>query len=131
MVIMAEPDPGVTGSETAILRLARTARGATSDLNFVPTPGAAEGHRKMVRGLLNAGAQAINRLEELLPFIEQSNAADLTLQSLRAPDPAVDPILRSLGDDKGGFSFSSLTIGGNASCDGSVRTLCDGRCGQR
>ena len=46
-MIMAEPDPGVTGFETGILRVAATATDDTTYLNFVPTPGAAEGRRKM------------------------------------------------------------------------------------
>ena len=127
LVLMAEPDPGVTGFETGILRLDRR-RGAMATLNFVPTPGAAEGRRKMVQGLLNAGAQALNRLTELLPFIEQANLAEATMPALRTLDPAVDPILKSLSDENGGFSFRSLQAGGssNGFCDGSVRTLCDG-----
>jgi len=124
VVIMAEPDPGVTGSETGILRVARTKRGPTTEINFVPTPGAAAGRRKMTRGLLSAGAHAISRLTELLPYIEQKDLAEMIVPSLRAPDPMVDPLLQSLAEDHF-FSFSSFHTGGAnfAFGDGSVRTV--------
>jgi prepilin-type N-terminal cleavage/methylation domain-containing protein len=124
VVVLAEPDPGVTGGDTGVLEVSRGRGGPRTTITFVPTPGAGEGRRKMVRGLLNAGAQALNRLTELLPFIEQDNAAQMTMPFLRDPDPAVDPLLRSLADAKG-FSFSSLQTGGMQFefGDGSVRTV--------
>lgn len=120
VVIMAEPDPGVTGSDTGILRVSP----GKSDLQFVPTPGASEGRRKMARQLLRAGAQATTRLLELLPYIEQDNLYRAALPALKEPDPMVDPLLRSLGDDTG-FSFASFDAGGSkfAFGDGSVRTV--------
>ena len=48
MTIMAEPDPGVTGSDTGILNIVKTKAGIESTITFVPTPGAAEGRRKML-----------------------------------------------------------------------------------
>ena len=124
VTIMAEPDPGVTGSETGILNIVKTKAGIESTLHFVPTPGAAEGRRKMLRGLAKAGAQAINRLYELLPYIEQENFADAAVGALRNPDPMVDPLLNSLAGD-GGFSLNSLHTGGANFLfgDGSVRTV--------
>ncbi len=121
---MAEPDPGVTGWETGILEVVKTSTGIESKITFVPTPGAAEGRRKMVRGLAKAGAQAINRLYELLPYIEQSNFAETAIGALRDPDEMVDPVLKSLTGD-GGFSLGSLHSGGANFVfgDGSVRVV--------
>lgn len=122
VTIMAEPDPGVTGWETGILEVVNTRAGIESKIYFVPTPGAAEGRRKMVRGLAKAGAQAINRLYELLPYIEQSHFAETAVGALRDPDEMVDPVLKSLTGD-GGFSLGSLHTGGANFVfgDGSVR----------
>ena len=126
MIVMAEPDPGVTGFETGILRVASSKRGGnTASLNFIPTPGAAAGHRKMVRGLTDAGARALTRLNELLPFVEQNLLLPAVMPALRQPDPMVDPVLRSLGDDRGGFTLSGFQNGASkfAFGDGSVRGL--------
>jgi prepilin-type N-terminal cleavage/methylation domain-containing protein/prepilin-type processing-associated H-X9-DG protein len=124
VTIMAEPDPGVTGWETGILEVVKTRAGIESKIYFVPTPGAAEGRRKMLRGLARAGSHAINRLYELLPYIEQSNFADTAVGALRSPDPMVDPVLKSLTGD-GGFSLGSLHSGGANFLfgDGSVRVV--------
>ncbi len=123
-VIMAEPDPGVTGFETGILRVAAKPKGAFS-IEFVPTPGAGEGRRKMLASLTDAGARAITRLNELLPFVEQENLLPMIAPSLRAPDPMVDPLLRSLGDDRGGFSLVGFQSGVKnfEFGDGSVRKV--------
>ena len=75
VVIMAEPDPGVTGWETGMLRVARPRTGPTTEISFVPTPGAAAGRRRMSRELLSAAARAISRLAELLPYNEQKELA--------------------------------------------------------
>jgi prepilin-type N-terminal cleavage/methylation domain-containing protein/prepilin-type processing-associated H-X9-DG protein len=124
ITIMAEPDPGVTGSDTGILTIIKAKAGLQSTITFVPTPGAAEGRRKMLSDLARAGAQAITRLHELLPYIEQENFADTAIGALRNPDPMVDPLLKSLAGD-GGFSLNSLHSGGAnfAFGDGSVRKV--------
>jgi prepilin-type N-terminal cleavage/methylation domain-containing protein/prepilin-type processing-associated H-X9-DG protein len=124
VVIMAEPDPGVTGSETGVLRAARARGGATVDITFIPTPGAAEGRRKMARRLLSAAAQAITKLSALQSPDEAGQLADMVIPSLRQPDQMVDPVLQSFGD-RGGFSFASFHAGGAnfAFGDGSVRTV--------
>jgi prepilin-type N-terminal cleavage/methylation domain-containing protein/prepilin-type processing-associated H-X9-DG protein len=124
VVVMAEPDPGVTGSETGVLRVAKARDGLTNDLNFIPTPGAAEGRRKMGRKLLGAAAQAISRLAELQSKDFVGELALAVIPSLRAPDSMVDPLLRSLGDANG-FSLASLHTGGANFVfgDGSVRTV--------
>ena len=125
MIVMAEPDPGVTGFETGILRVAfSTKDGNTASLNFIPTPGAADGRRKMLRGLTDAGARAVARLNELLPYVEQNLLLPAVLPSLRQPDPQVDPLLRSLTDGRSaGFSLAGFQGGASkfAFGDGSVR----------
>ena len=127
VVIMAEPDP-VIGLETFVLRVS-TGRAADT-LEIIPTPGAAEGRRKMLRDLTDAGARAIVRLNELLPYIEQDNLYQTIVPSLRSPDALVDPLLRSLGDGRGGFSLAGFQAGAQkfpgeqvAFGDGSVRTV--------
>jgi hypothetical protein len=125
MVVMAEPDPGVTGFETGVLRVASSKRtGNTASLNFIPTPGAGEGRRKMLRGLTDAGARALTRLNELLPYVEQNLLVPAVLPALREPDPMVEPLLRSLTDDRSaGFSLAGFEGGAMkfAFGDGSVR----------
>jgi prepilin-type N-terminal cleavage/methylation domain-containing protein len=111
VVVWAEPDPGVTGFDTFILRVSAGKRGDAATLDSVPTPGAGDGRRKMLRGLTDAGARAITRLNELLPYIEQDNLLPMILPSLRDPDPMVDPLLRSLGDGRGGFSLAGFQGG--------------------
>ena len=124
-VIWAEPDPGVTGWDTGILRVAVKPTGDFTTIEFMPTPGSGEGRRKMLASLTDAGARAITRLNELLPFVEQENLLPMIAPSLRAPDPMVDPLLRSLGDDRGGFSLAGLLNGAQKLQfgDGSVRKV--------
>src|SRR5688572_14011186 len=124
-VIWAEPDPGVTGFDTGILRVTAGPGGDTTTIDFVPTPGAGEGRRQMLAGLSDAGARATTRLYELLPFVEQDNLLPMILPSLRDPDPQVDPLLRSLGGNRGGFSLAGLLDGAGQFefGDGSVRKV--------
>jgi prepilin-type N-terminal cleavage/methylation domain-containing protein len=124
MVVMAEPDPGVTGFETGILRVTSSNRsGDTVSVNFIPTPGAAAGRRKMLRGLTDAGARALTRLNELLSFTDQGLLLPAVMPSLRDPDEKVDPLLRSLSDGRGGFSLAGFQGGAEKFefGDGSVR----------
>ena len=77
----------------------------------------------MLLGLTGAGARAVTRLNELLPFVEQNLLLPAVMPALREPDPMVDPLLRSLGDDRGGFSLAGFQGGAMkfAFGDGSVR----------
>ena len=125
-VIMAEPDPGVTGFDTGILRVAVKPTGDFTTIEFVPTPGSAEGRRKMLASLTDAGARAITRLNELLPYVEQESLLPMIAPSLLKPDDMVDPLVRSLSDGRsGGFSLSGFHSGAQqfAFGDGSVRKV--------
>jgi len=126
LVVMAEPDPGVTGFETGILRVAVGRAGIDATINFVPTPGSGEGRRKMLAALGDAGARAITRLNELLSFADQGLLLPAVLPALRDPDPQVDSLLRTFTDGRSaGFSLAGLH-GGSANFafgDGSVRKV--------
>jgi prepilin-type N-terminal cleavage/methylation domain-containing protein len=102
-VILAEPVPGVTGSETGQLRVSAT----QTEITFFPTPGVAEGRRRMFTGVLSAGAQAIARLRGLLPQVDDDLVAYETAFALRRPDASVESAVRSLSDSRG-FSLRSF-----------------------
>jgi hypothetical protein len=105
-VILAEPIPGVTGAETGQLRVSP---GAT-EITFFPTPGAAEGRRRMFTEVLSTGAQSIARLRGLLPDIDGGRVAAETVLSLRTPAPDVESAVRALSDTRG-FSLKSFHDG--------------------
>jgi prepilin-type N-terminal cleavage/methylation domain-containing protein/prepilin-type processing-associated H-X9-DG protein len=117
-VILAEPVPGVTGSETGQLRV--TASG--TEIVFFATPGAAEGRRRMFTAVLSAGAETAARLRALLPAVADDVIAYETARFLRTPDATVEAMVRGFSDT-GGFSFRSFHSGGvNVGLgDGSVR----------
>lgn len=126
MVVMAEPDPGVTGLDSVVLQVGWSQRtGNTTSLNFVPTPRAAEGRRKMLIGLTEAGARALASLNELLSFADQGLLLPAVLPALRQPEAYADVerVLRSLTDGRSAdFSLAGLELGAlNAFGDGSVR----------
>jgi prepilin-type N-terminal cleavage/methylation domain-containing protein/prepilin-type processing-associated H-X9-DG protein len=119
VVILAEPVPGVTGSETGQLRTSASG----TEISFFPTPGAAEGRRRMFSRILQAGADTITRLRGLLPSIGDERLALETALALRNPDPSVEVTVRALSDTRG-FTLSSFRNGSNfVFADGSVRTL--------
>jgi prepilin-type processing-associated H-X9-DG protein len=77
--------------------------------------------------VLDVGAQAINRLTALLPFIEQDNLFAETLPFLQHPDSQVASELRNLSEG-GTFTFGTFHSGGVnfIFADGSVRTVFQG-----
>jgi prepilin-type N-terminal cleavage/methylation domain-containing protein/prepilin-type processing-associated H-X9-DG protein len=119
-VVLAEPVPGVTGSETGQLRVSATG----SEIGFFPTPGAAEGRSRMLTELLGAGAKATARFRALLPAVQDDVIAYETAVSVRTKDPSADSIVRTLSDARG-FSLRSFHTGGMnfVMGDGSVRTI--------
>lgn len=123
--LLAEPVPGVTGSETGSLDAAITAAGPTVSIRFSPTPGADDGRRRMFNGILSRGAGAISRLTALLPYIEQDNLYKATPSALRSFPPQTGSALASLTGPDGTLSLHSLhTNGVNfAMADGSVRSI--------
>jgi prepilin-type N-terminal cleavage/methylation domain-containing protein/prepilin-type processing-associated H-X9-DG protein len=119
MVILAEPVPGVTGSETGQLRASATG----TEISFFPTPGAAEGRRRMFSRILQAGAETITRLRGVLPSVDDESLALETAVALRSPDASVEVTIRALSDTAG-FTLSSFRRGSNfVFADGSVRDL--------
>jgi prepilin-type N-terminal cleavage/methylation domain-containing protein len=123
--LLAEPMPGVTGSESLRLDM-RLDQGrlVSSEMVVFPTPGAAEGRRRMQEGIVRAHAEALGSIVELLPYVEQDTLFGLLLPAVKQPPAEVDAALRLLADDKGQITLDSLR-NGLATCDGSV-TLCDG-----
>jgi prepilin-type N-terminal cleavage/methylation domain-containing protein len=123
--ILAEPKPGVTGSESALLRLTLVNRIPVSDVAFFPTPGAAQGRRRMFATVDRLAAETAGCLVGLLPFIEQDNVSPRLLPFLRQPDSQVRSVLGNLAGRDGILSFASLHTGGvNFEFgDGSVRTI--------
>jgi prepilin-type N-terminal cleavage/methylation domain-containing protein len=120
-LILAEPVPGVTGDQSGLLRF-DARRQPTADIVFFQTPGAGEGRRKMFKGLASQVGQEMGSLFFLLPFIEQDNAFEMVLPTLRNPPSEVHVELRKLTDDKGEFSLASLRNGAQwLMGDGSVR----------
>jgi prepilin-type N-terminal cleavage/methylation domain-containing protein len=119
VLILAEPVPGVTGSETGQLRVTSTG----TEISFFPTPGAAEGRRRMFTRILRAGAETITRVRGLLPSLDDERLALETALSLRSTDPSLEPMVRALSDTRG-FTLSSFRRGSAILlADGSVRSL--------
>ncbi len=127
LVLLAEPVPGVTGSDTGQLRMTSTRTGPATEIVFFPTPGASKGRSRMFSRVLSAGAHATNQLTALLPFVEQDNLFRATLPYLAHPDPTVSSVLGTLTDGRA-FSFRSFHTGGVniALGDGSVRDVFQG-----
>jgi prepilin-type N-terminal cleavage/methylation domain-containing protein/prepilin-type processing-associated H-X9-DG protein len=123
--ILAEPVPGVTGSESGVLGASLVNRTPAFNIRFFPTPGAAEGRSRMFALVDRSAAEAITCLVGLLPFIEQENVYDMVLPFLRQPDRQVRSVLQNLTDSGGKFSFASFHSGGVNFLfgDGSVRAI--------
>ena len=98
--------------------------GNTASLNFIPTPGAAEGRRKMLPGLTDAGARALTRLNELLPYIEQDHLLPAVCRRCASPIRRSTQLLQIAHRGRSaGFSLAGLQGGASkfAFGDGSVR----------
>ncbi len=125
MTLLAEPKPGVTGGESALFRLTEANRQAVTDLKFFPTPGAEQGRWRMFASVSRAAAEAGGNLVGLLPYVEQENAYQRILTSLKQPDPQTAGVLASLASRGGALRFASFQAGGSNFTfgDGSVRKI--------
>jgi prepilin-type N-terminal cleavage/methylation domain-containing protein/prepilin-type processing-associated H-X9-DG protein len=123
--VLAEPKPGVTGAESALLRTMFANRTPVTDIKFFPTPGAARGRNRMFAIVDRSAAEAVSALVGLLPYIEQDNVYHRILPFLRHPDTQVRSALATFAGRDGNLSFASLHAGGaNFSLgDGSVRFI--------
>jgi prepilin-type N-terminal cleavage/methylation domain-containing protein len=122
VTLVAEPLPGVTGSETGVLDVALGERGPTTRVSFYGTPNAGEGRARMFNAVLRHGSEAFSCLMGLLPIIEQENARRSVLDFLAAPSPDVGVSLRTLAADDGTFTLASFQRGAPfLMADGSVR----------
>lgn len=111
--VVADPLPGVTGSDSAMARVPGCA------VTFYSTPGAALGHIRMSRDVLVAGVRAFSDLAGLLPAADRRTA----LAEIRAEvdDPATQArALDALGD-RGEVSLASVHA--RLACDGSVHPV--------
>jgi prepilin-type processing-associated H-X9-DG protein/prepilin-type N-terminal cleavage/methylation domain-containing protein len=124
--ILAEPVPGVTGSDSLLLQMSvRDGALVESALRSFPTPGAAQGRHRMFALIDRAHADALGALVGLLPYIEQDDVTGLILPYLREPGPDVEILLRGFAEADGSVSLASIHRGGAnfAFGDGSVRTI--------
>jgi prepilin-type N-terminal cleavage/methylation domain-containing protein len=126
--LLAEPVPGVTGSESLVLDIALwEGKLVDSAVRSFPTPGAANNRLRMFALIDRAQIEAIGALVGLLPYVEQDNMSATLADLLGKPSPEVDGALRSLSEDGGTLTVRGLQAATNpAFCDGSVRVFCDG-----
>ncbi|MGV3517205.1 MAG: type II secretion system protein [Luteitalea sp.] len=126
--ILAEPVPGVTGSDSLVLDIDLVeGRLVESDIRSFPTPGADQMRHRMFALIDRAQIEAIGSLVGLLPYVERDNVPAWLPTMLSRPGPDVDAALRSLSDDGATFSVRGLQAAASpAFCDGSVRVFCDG-----
>jgi prepilin-type N-terminal cleavage/methylation domain-containing protein len=126
--LLAEPVPGITGSDSLVLDIAlRDGRLVDSDVRSFPTPGAAARRVRMFALIDRAQIEAVGSLVGLLPYVEQDDLGGLLADILGKPNADVDAALRSLSDDGETLSVRGLQAAASPGfCDGSVRLICDG-----
>ena len=105
--ITAEPIPGVTGSETALLQIGITPSGAAYALNFTRTPGADAGRQRMLDEATEACARAFGRLASLLPAV-QTESALKQVRSEAANTVRQQQTLDALRGNTGAVNFNSI-----------------------
>jgi prepilin-type N-terminal cleavage/methylation domain-containing protein/prepilin-type processing-associated H-X9-DG protein len=124
--ILAEPVPGVTGSESGMMLVVP---GQEPSIRFFATPLSELGRQRMLSELLAAGSTSAQSLIGLLlPYIEQDNFYDSLRREFINPQPAVTQgVNEMLAQMKGrdGYSVASVHSGGAnfVFADGSVRFI--------
>lgn len=126
VAMLAEPIPGVTGSESGMITVVPT---QDPVVRFFPTPLSEVGRTRMFNELLSAGAQAAHSVVSLLPYIEQDNLYRSITTDLSSPavlQGAADGISKM--KDSKGYSTASIVAGGAVIGlgDGSVRQIFQG-----
>jgi prepilin-type N-terminal cleavage/methylation domain-containing protein len=116
--LVAEPVPGVTGSDTGILTIMQTSAGPLTSIEFTPTAGADAGRKKMFDAL---ATDVLHLTGWILPYIEQDN-----LYTSWPPSAALAQDTFKRFSDRDGFSFRSLQAQTQREPEGSIlRALWD------
>ena len=123
VVLLAEPVPGVTGSESGMLTAVPR---QPPVIRFFPTPLAETGRNRMFNELLSAGAQTAQSLVSLLPYIEQDNLFRTIRTDLSSP-AVLQQASAEIAKMRAGnaYTVASIQVGAAnlAMGDGSVRAL--------
>ncbi|HBY58350.1 MAG TPA: hypothetical protein DEH78_00915 [Solibacterales bacterium] len=117
--VAMDPAPGVTGSETG---LASGRANGRVQIEFQPTPGAAEGRARMFARIEAHAAEAVGTLLGLVPETEAPHAQ--VLSGLATPGLAARSVLPLRGDD-GRVSYASIRRAADQGLlgDGSTRII--------
>jgi len=108
--LLAEPLPGITGSETGVLIVDRTRALPATEIHFYPTPGAADGTARMATRLGSLGATAISQLTQLAAPHDQELLKAELLDAIRDPAqlPGYSELFAALSAPDGRMSLRSL-----------------------
>jgi len=111
VVVWAEPIPGVTGSQTGLLRIQGS---GAANITFNPTPLADAGRTRMFDQLAALAADTIYRGYSLLPFIEQENLNRSVMTDFARPSSvltgAVSDFQNKIAGPTG-YSFDTIFAG--------------------
>lgn len=99
-------EPGVHGMLTAVLTVSRASGKPVTQVSFTSTPGADLGRRLLREKLLDATAQSIASLIDLLPASEQAYVHSQILPYIERADPQI--AVRALSGPDGKVTFASL-----------------------
>lgn len=109
--LLSEPLAGVTGSFTGVLEVTALSQGvALSQLNFVPTPGADAGRKKMQAEAYDAAARAFGQLMNLALPAVQKDAQGRVRTYLESP-VSLQQAYQTLAGTSGSLNFRSVRDG--------------------